>query len=198
MTFPPMAYPTPSANAVTTGSRALRAACRSRMLRSGNPRMRQKVMKSSSITSNMVLRINRVGRPCKYKASVTAGRVRWRTKSADHTCAHQLAYMLPGLVAPVEGNQWNPPPLDPGAPACREHRRAKDAHDIGEGQRGKREGQGVGEDLAQHLTHRLSAEKRAAEFPAHQVLEVDAILHVQRLVQSELTLQRTLHVRGEG
>src|SRR2546422_6491242 len=77
------------------------------MVRSGNPRIRQKVMKSSSITSSIVLRISSVGSPCRYRASVNTGSVRWRRKSHEATCAHQLECTLPGLVAPNEGNQFN-------------------------------------------------------------------------------------------
>jgi len=42
-------------------------------VRSGSPRMRANVMKSSSITSSIELRMSSVGRPCKYSASVSAG-----------------------------------------------------------------------------------------------------------------------------
>ena len=62
-TLPPMLAPRPSAKAVTTGSSALRAACRMTMDQRERPFMRAMTMNSSFSTSSMVARISSSGRP---------------------------------------------------------------------------------------------------------------------------------------
>src|SRR5213596_2369927 len=153
------------------------------MVRSGNPRIRQKVMKSSSITSSIVLRISSVGSPCRYRASVNAGSVRWRRKSHEATWAHQVEYALPGLVAPDEGNQFSVklntasasmPTQNSGAArvastAGMPHASAHDPRGVRQQERGQREDEGVRQYLPHHLTHRLAAEEGAAELSTHQI-----------------------------
>ncbi len=64
-TLPPIEMPMPSANAVTTGSSALRAAWRITMRHWENPFMRAMTTNSSCMTSSMLERISSSGRPCR-------------------------------------------------------------------------------------------------------------------------------------
>ena len=108
-TLPPMLAPRPSAKAVTTGSRALRAAWRITIDQRDSPFMRAMTMNSSFSTSSMVARISSSGRPWRNRVSVSAGRHRCHQKSPDSSRCLSEPSVPPGLTAPPVGNQpsWN-------------------------------------------------------------------------------------------
>ena len=118
-TLPPMLAPSPSANAVTTGSSALRAAWRMTIDQRESPFIRAMVMNSSPSTSSMVARIISSGRPSRYNARVSAGSARCHQKSPETSRCQNSPSGTPGLAAPPVGNQpvWNANPVSNSMPS---------------------------------------------------------------------------------